>query len=73
MKICPYCEQDAVWIIRLKSTPNTTFKMCFECDTLWDKDQLVSDESGTTFDKYMENKGAKPDWSVIEKIEMAER
>lgn len=72
MKICPYCEQDAVWVVRLKLRPDTHFKMCFECDAVWTENQLVSDQAETTFDKYVRTQGLEPDWSGIEKIEVVE-
>jgi Zn-finger nucleic acid-binding protein len=72
MKICPYCEQDAVWVVRLKSRPDTHFMMCFECDAVWLENQLVSAQAGTTFDKYVRTQGLEPDWSGIEKIEVVE-
>lgn len=46
--------------------------MCSECDTVWLVDQPVSDQEGTTFDKYMLSLGVVPDWSDIEKLEMIE-
>jgi len=70
MKICPFCEQDAVWRVRLKTKPQHRFLMCFECDAVWLEDQPVSDHVGTTFDKHMQSLGCEPDWQDIEKIEM---
>lgn len=67
MKICPFCHQDAVWHVRLKSEPKHSFLMCFECDSVWLEGQTVSDQAGTTFDRYMESLGRNADWSDIEK------
>jgi Zn-finger nucleic acid-binding protein len=68
MKLCPFCQQDAVWLVRLKSSPEHQFKMCFECDSVWTDNQVVSDQAGTTFDKYMQAMGRTPNWKDIEKI-----
>jgi hypothetical protein len=70
MKICPFCQQDAVWLVRLRSSPEHRFAMCFECDSVWHGEQPVSHQVGTTFDKYMRELGKIPDWTDLEKIEM---
>lgn len=72
MKLCPFCQQDAVWHVRLKTTPAHRLLMCFECDSLWLENQPISDQDGTTFDKYMQSLGRIPDWKDIEKLEMVE-
>ena len=69
MRICPFCHQDVVWRVRLHSNPATLFMMCFECDSVWENGQPVSDQFGTTFDKYMCVLGKIPDWKDLEKIE----
>jgi len=70
--ILPFCEQDAVWNVRLKSSPTHRFAMCFECDSVWLENQTVSDKAGTTFDKYNRELGIEPDWENIEKLDMIE-
>jgi hypothetical protein len=72
MKFCPFCHQDVVWFVRLKTLPEHGFLMCFECDSVWLKDQPVSDQAGTTFDKYMQSLGRIPNWKDIEKSEMVD-
>lgn len=72
MKLCPYCQQDAVWLVRLKTVPEHRFFMCFECDAVWLEDQPVSDKAGTTFDKHMQSLGLMVNWNDIEKLEMKE-
>lgn len=72
MKLCPFCQQDAVWRVRLKSSPDHRFSMCFECDSVWLEKQPVTDEAGTTFDKYMRELGRVPDWNDVEKLETIE-
>ncbi|NLR74260.1 CPCC family cysteine-rich protein [Leeia aquatica] len=62
--LCPYCEQDAIWRVRLKAHPEYSFLMCFECDAVWDSHQPVSSESGSTFPVYMQSLGLIPDWNV---------
>ena len=69
MKICPYCEQDFVWGVRLKNLPEHRFSMCFECDAVWLENQAVSDQAGTNFPAHMESLGLEPDWKDIEKLE----
>ena len=72
MKICPFCEQDAVWRVRLKTISDMRFLMCFECDSVWLENQPISDQAGTTFDKHMLWLGLTPDWKDIDKLEMVE-
>ena len=69
MGLCPFCEQDFVWRVRLKSDPLIHFSMCFECDSVWLEDQAISDQGGTTFDKHMYSFGRVPDWEDIERID----
>lgn len=72
MKICPFCHQDAVWRVQLKTASVHRFLMCFECDSVWLEGQTVSDQAGTTFDKHMQSLGRMPDWKDLEKVEMIE-
>lgn len=46
--------------------------MCFECDSVWLEDQPVSDQAGTTLDKYMQSLGYAPDWKDIERLKVVE-
>jgi hypothetical protein len=73
MRLCPYCEQDAVWKVELVSDPACQFSMCFECDSVWRPDQPVSELQGSTFSTYMELLDRTPDWSNIRKLEMVEK
>ena len=68
MQICPYCYQDAVWNVRLSSDPSVTFRMCFECDSIWRPNERISDEEGANFEQYMQELGQKVDWNNLEKI-----
>jgi len=70
MKLCPYCQQDAIWRVRLKVKPELCFSLCFECDSVWLLDQPISDQVGTTFEKYMQALGRTADWKDIEKLEV---
>jgi hypothetical protein len=72
MKLCPFCEQDAVWRVRLKSCPVQSFAMCFECDSVWRDEQPISDQAGTTFDDHIRSLGMAADWEDLEKIGMVE-
>ena len=72
MKICPYCDQDAVWQVGLNTCPECTFSMCFECDSVWAQGEAVSDETGTNFEDFMSSMGRVADWSIVEKITMVE-
>lgn len=72
MKLCPYCQQDVVWRVRLKTSQEWQFSMCFECDSLWLDDQPVLNQVGTTFDKYAESLGLVPDWGRLEKLGVVE-
>lgn len=68
MRVCPYCEQDAVWEVRLHTSVNFTFSMCFECDSVWPQGEVVSDETGTNFEDFMNSIGQPVDWSKVERI-----
>jgi Zn-finger nucleic acid-binding protein len=70
MKICPYCQQDAVWRVNLISKPEHIFFMCFECDSVWLDNQIISDKTGTNFRDFMQLCELVPDWNDIKKIEM---
>jgi hypothetical protein len=70
--LCPYCEQDMIWDVRLKSDPGRHFKMCFECDSVWTATQKISDQEGSRFDTLMKTWGLSPDWNNIERIQMAQ-
>ncbi|KMT54817.1 hypothetical protein ACR52_15195 [Pseudomonas fildesensis] len=72
MKLCPFCLQDVVWRVRLKTMPEHRFLMCFECDSVWLEDQPVSDLVGTVFDRHMQSLGLAPDWKDIEKLDSLE-
>lgn len=69
MTICPFCEQDVVRRVRLKSDQRVHFSMCFECDSVWLEGQAISDQAGTTFDKHMRSFSRVPDWEDIERID----
>ncbi|SDT36249.1 hypothetical protein SAMN05216598_5260 [Pseudomonas asplenii] len=73
MKLCPFCLQDVVWRVQLKTMPEYHFLMCFECDSVWLEDQPVSDLAGTVFEKYMQSLGLAPGWKDIEKLEPLRR
>lgn len=43
---------------------NEIIKICEECDAVWLDD--VSEELGTTFEKYMEQRGYANSWDELE-------
>lgn len=70
MRICPFCQQDVVWRVRLRTIPEHRFAMCFECDSVWLDGQPVSDQAGTIFEFHAKSLARVPDWNDIERIEM---
>ncbi len=72
MMTCPYCEQDTVWRVKLVSSADCEFSMCFECDSVWATTEPISDETGATFENYMASLGQPVDWSNVERIAMVE-
>lgn len=70
MRICPFCHQDVVWLVRLRSALQHRFLMCFECDAVWQEDQEISDVAGTNFDHYMLGLGQAPVWDDVERVEV---
>lgn len=67
MLACPYCQQDDVWEIELKSL-NRRAVMCFECDTVWDTVADVQDGKGCGYDDFMAKLGMAADWKLAEKV-----
>ena len=65
MKICPYCEQEYVRKVSLKSAPYIRFSMCMECDSVWTDNENISSDSGSVFEKYMKEIGQNVDWNNI--------
>ncbi|MDG6095789.1 hypothetical protein LOC54_12010 [Acetobacter sp. AN02] len=67
--ICPYCQQDRVWRIRLQGESEEGYPhaFCFECDTLWENGDIINDLTGINYEDYMESKGGKADWKLIQK------
>lgn len=43
--------------------------MCFECDSVWNMDQTVSDTTGSNFEDLMVGKGLRLDWENVEKLQ----
>jgi Zn-finger nucleic acid-binding protein len=72
MKICPYCQQDSVWRVSLKSKQNFFFKMCFECDAVWELSEAISESSGSNFEKLMGKIEQPIDWGNINKLELSD-
>ncbi len=64
---CPYCHQDDVWEIELRSTKRRAV-MCFECDTVWEIVADVKDGKGVRFEDFMSNIGLVADWKLAEKV-----
>jgi transcription elongation factor Elf1 len=72
MKICPYCEQDSVWKVILKTNQKFAFKMCFECDSVWRTNDLISDSTGSNFEALMNETNQPIDWTNIDRLGLAE-
>ncbi len=72
MKICPYCEEDGVWYVSIEQIPNEQYKMCFECDTIWQRDENVEYGKGKNYITLMEEKKLKADWNKIIKLRKVE-
>ncbi len=51
-------QEHVVWRVRLK-TSCERFSMCFECDSVWLDNQLVSEQAGTKFDKLMKSRAGE--------------
>lgn len=70
--LCPYCQQDVVWRVALKSDSSIKFRMCFECDSIWTDKEIISDASGSRFDIYMSALNRRPDWMDIVRLTKCE-
>lgn len=71
--VCPYCEQDWVKRISIKGQKPNQFKMCFECDTIWQSDENIEYGTGKNFESFCDLLGIKPDWGNISEIGFAEK
>lgn len=72
MKICPCCEQDAVWLVRIIGVPEHQFLMCFECDSVWEEGEPITTETGSSFDDHMKAIRCETDWKAVERIKMVD-
>ena len=70
--MCPYCQQDAVWKVKMRSTPTIVFTMCYECDAVWLDGAPITNKAGMTFDKYLKSLGRIPNWQDIQKVQVIE-
>ena len=70
--ICPYCEQDFIWRVRLSSVPHIRFALCPECDSVWQDNEVISDQGGTNFEQYMSDIRRPLDWKDVEKLALIE-
>lgn len=68
MIICPYCEEDGVWQVRIDGLGTETYCVCLECDTLWQPGEAVEYGTGRNFEGFMEARGQKADWAGIKKV-----
>lgn len=70
--LCPYCQEDGVWRVALRSDSSIKFRMCFECDSVWTDEQELSDKAGSRFDLHMQKLNRPVDWKDIEKLGVCE-
>lgn len=70
--ICPFCEQDYVWQVTISNLGNDSqiYFMCFECDTMWNENEEIGNNSGLYFKTFMEQQGKIPDWTKITQIKI---
>ena len=66
--ICPYCEQDYVWKVRIRDVSQNVV-MCLECDTVWDSAADVGLGKGLIFERFMAERGRTADWDDVARIE----
>jgi hypothetical protein len=66
--ICPYCEREDVWRVRLRDLDQDAV-MCLECDTVWLASEDVVDGKGLNFEDFMAARGRKPDWSCVVRLQ----
>lgn len=66
---CPRCEQG--WVITCRIIGNSdTFKVCEECDTVWEDGSEPSNIPPFQFlEEYMERFNMPPLWSNLERLE----
>ena len=68
MVICPYCEQDDLWVVRL-NTLGRNAVLCYECETTWLVPSDVEFGKGQNFEKFMDEHSQKADWDQVVKIQ----
>ncbi len=72
MKVCPYCEQDYLWLCNISDLYDDAV-ICPECDTVWRRDEEITNRTGKSFGILMKSLGKLPDWKLIhlkQKIEI---
>ena len=68
--ICPYCEQDYVWQVDCGEfiSPEKRQKICFECQTVWNDKEDVSDKTGIGIEHLIDHEKNKFQKIKFEKI-----
>lgn len=59
--ICPYCEQDYVWQVDCDKfiSSEKRKKICFECQTVWNENEDVSDKTGICIEHLIDHEKNK--------------
>ena len=65
MKLCPYCEQDDLWIVVIEGIPTPEAVMCCECETVWQRSEAIEYGTGTNFHNFMTAHDRKVDWNAV--------
>lgn len=65
MIICPYCKEGIVYNAIVKKV-NAAIRICGECDTVWQENEIVSDETGMRYDLFADSVGIEPLWDELE-------
>ncbi|MEO8499226.1 MAG: hypothetical protein ABI614_29525 [Planctomycetota bacterium] len=65
MKLCPYCEQDDLWIVVIEGIPRPDAVMCCECETVWNRDETIEYGTGKNFHNFMAALDKEANWKQV--------
>ena len=65
MKLCPYCEQDDLWIVAIEGLPTPDAVMCCECETVWNQGETIEYGTGANFHNFMTGHAKEANWKLV--------
>ncbi len=69
--VCPRCGQDYLLSATIKPL-NQAIVICQDCEAFWNADDDVFMENFRDFGTYVETKGHKADWDILDMVTSAQ-